>query len=155
MNSLIETKGLSKYYGKGNAIKAVDGLDLTVYEGETFGLLGPNGAGKTTLVRLLNCIIKPSGGSASVKGYDILERPDDVKRVTGMLAESPGLYEKLSGYEFLRLVEIANPGIIYHSGRMHFFAFDGFVMYTFDCDDVDFSQPVIDAIEFSNYMWSE
>ena len=57
--------------------------------------------------------------------------------------------------EFLRLVEIANPGIIYHSGRMHFFAFDGFVMYTFDCDDVDFSQPVIDAIEFSNYMWSE
>jgi ABC-2 type transport system ATP-binding protein len=98
---LIETKGLSKYYGKGNEIKAVDGLDLTVYEGETFGLLGPNGAGKTTVVRLLNCIIKPSGGSASVKGYDILEQPDDVKRVTGMLAESPGLYEKLSGYEFM------------------------------------------------------
>ena len=73
MNSLIETKGLSKYYGKGNEIKAVDSLDLTVYEGETFGLLGPNGAGKTTIVRLLNCIIKPSGGSASVKGYDILE----------------------------------------------------------------------------------
>jgi hypothetical protein len=57
--------------------------------------------------------------------------------------------------EFLRLVEIANPGIIYHSRRMHFFAFDGFVMYTFDCDDVDFSQPVIDAVEFSNYMGSE
>jgi hypothetical protein len=57
--------------------------------------------------------------------------------------------------EFLRLVEIANPGIIYHRNRMHFFAFDGFVMYTFDCDDADFSQPVIDAIEFSNYMWSE
>ena len=43
MNILIETKGLSKYYGKGNEIKAVDGLDLTVYEGETFGLLGPTG----------------------------------------------------------------------------------------------------------------
>jgi len=104
MNSLIETKGLSKYYGKGNEIKAVDGLDLTVYEGETFGLLGPNGAGKTTIVRLLNCIIKPSGGSASVKGYDILDQPDDVKRITGMLAESPGLYEKLSGYEFLEFM---------------------------------------------------
>ncbi len=73
MNIVIETKGLSKYYGKGNEIKAVDGLDLTVYEGETFGLLGPNGAGKTTVIRLLNCIIKPSGGSATVKGYDILE----------------------------------------------------------------------------------
>ena len=57
--------------------------------------------------------------------------------------------------EFLRLVEIASPGIIYHRGRMHFFAFDGFVMYTFDCDNVDFSQPIIEAIEFSNYMWSE
>jgi ABC-2 type transport system ATP-binding protein len=95
---------LSKYYGKGNEIKAVDGLDLTVYEGETFGLLGPNGAGKTTVVRLLNCIIKPSAGTASVKGYDILEQPNDVKRVTGMLAESPGLYEKLSGYEFLEFM---------------------------------------------------
>jgi ABC-2 type transport system ATP-binding protein len=104
MNIVIETKGLSKYYGKGNEIKAVDGLDLTVYEGETFGLLGPNGAGKTTVVRLLNCIIKPSGGSATVKGFDIREQPDDVKRVTGMLAESPGLYEKLSGYEFLEFM---------------------------------------------------
>jgi hypothetical protein len=62
---------------------------------------------------------------------------------------------KLRRKEFLRLVGIANPGIIYHSRRMHFFAFDGFVMYTFECDDIDFSQPVIEAIEFSNYMWSE
>ncbi len=104
MNSLIETKGLSKYYGKGNEIKAVDDFNLTVYEGETFGLLGPNGAGKTTVVRLLNCILKPSAGTAFVKGYDILEQPNEVKRITGMLAESPGLYEKLSGYEFLEFM---------------------------------------------------
>jgi hypothetical protein len=57
--------------------------------------------------------------------------------------------------EFLALVDIAKPRIIYHRKRMHFFAFDGFVMYTFDCDDRDFSQPVIEAIEFSNYQWSE
>ena len=57
--------------------------------------------------------------------------------------------------EFLRLVEIANPRIIYHRRRMHFFAFDGFVMYTFDCDDIEFSQPIIEAVEFSNYMSSE
>ena len=57
--------------------------------------------------------------------------------------------------EFLRLVEIANPRIIYHRRRMHFCAFDGFVMYTFDCDDIEFSQPIIEAVEFSNYMWSE
>ena len=52
-------------------------------------------------------------------------------------------------------MEIAKPRIIYHRKRMYFFAFDGFVMYTFDCDDGDFAQPIIEAIEFSNYQWSE
>ena len=57
--------------------------------------------------------------------------------------------------EFLELVEIAKPAIIYHTGRMHFFAYDGFVMYTFQCNNEDFSQKVLNAIEFSNYQWSE
>jgi hypothetical protein len=57
--------------------------------------------------------------------------------------------------EFLELVEIAKPRIIYHRNRMHFFAYDGFVMYTFECEDSDFSQRVLEAIEFSNYQWSE
>ncbi len=57
--------------------------------------------------------------------------------------------------EFLELVEIAKPKIIYQRGRMHFFAFDGFVMYTFECEDSDFKQKVLHAIEFSNTQWSE
>ena len=57
--------------------------------------------------------------------------------------------------EFLELVNIAKPSIIYHRGRMHFFAYDGFVMYTFECRNEDFSQRVLNAIEFSNYQWSE
>ena len=101
MKVVIHADHLSKHYGKGGEIKAVDELDLEVYEGETFGLLGPNGAGKTTTVRLLNCIIKPTSGTATVNGYDILQKETEVKRVTGLLAESPGLYEKLSAYEFL------------------------------------------------------
>ena len=100
----IQTKNLSKYYGKGGEIKAVDELDLEVYEGETFGLLGPNGAGKTTTVRLLNCIIKPTSGTALVNGHDLLKDETEVKRVTGLLAESPGLYEKLSAKEFLEFI---------------------------------------------------
>jgi len=104
LNIAIRTDNLSKYYGKGGEIKAVDALNLEVYEGETFGLLGPNGAGKTTTVRLLNCIIKPTSGSATVYGYDILKEETKVKRVTGLLAESPGLYEKLSAYEFLEFM---------------------------------------------------
>jgi ABC-2 type transport system ATP-binding protein len=104
MTALIRTDKLSKYYGKGGEIKAVDEFDLEVYEGETFGLLGPNGAGKTTTIRLLNCIIKPTSGTANVKGHDILKEETEVKRVTGLLAESPGLYEKLSAYEFLEFM---------------------------------------------------
>ena len=57
--------------------------------------------------------------------------------------------------EFLELVAIAKPQIIYHRKRMHFFAYDGFVMYTFECEDRDFSQKVISTIEFSNMAWSE
>ncbi len=104
MKTVIRTDRLSKHYGKGGEIKAIDGLDLEVYEGETFGLLGPNGAGKTTTVRLLNCIIKPTGGTATVNGHDIRKEETDVKRVTGLLAESPGLYEKLSAHEFLEFM---------------------------------------------------
>ena len=97
----VSAEKLSKYYGKGGEIKALDGLDLEVYEGETFGLLGPNGAGKTTTVLLLNCIIRPTSGTAMVNGHDILKEGTAVKRVTGMLADSPGVYEKLSAKEFL------------------------------------------------------
>jgi len=104
MKTLIRTDKLSKYYSKGGEIKAVDELHLEVYEGETFGLLGPNGAGKTTTVRLLNCIIKPTSGTATVNGYDIIKEETEVKRVTGLLAESPGLYEKLSAFEFLEFM---------------------------------------------------
>lgn len=57
--------------------------------------------------------------------------------------------------EFLELVEIAEATTIYHVRRMHFFAYDGFVMYTFECENSDFTQQVVDAIEFSNRPWDE
>ena len=57
--------------------------------------------------------------------------------------------------EFLELVEIAKPELIYQTGRMHFFAYDGFVMYTFEGEDSDFKQKVFHSIEFSNQAWSE
>lgn len=62
---------------------------------------------------------------------------------------------KFKRKEFLELAEIAKPDIMYQTGRMHFFAFDGFVMYTFECEDKDFQQKVLHAIEFSNKAWSE
>jgi ABC-2 type transport system ATP-binding protein len=102
--TMISTKQLSKSYGKSGQVVALDKLTLDVYEGETFGLLGPNGAGKTTTVRLLNCIVKPTGGSATVGGYDLIRDSIEIKRMTGLLAESPGLYEKLSAQEFLEFM---------------------------------------------------
>ena len=71
--TMISTRELSKIYGRGSKVVALDKLNLDVYEGETFGLLGPNGAGKTTTVRLLNCIIKPTGASATVGGHDLID----------------------------------------------------------------------------------
>jgi len=62
---------------------------------------------------------------------------------------------KFKREQFLELVEIAKPKIIYHRARMHFFTYDGFVMYTFECNSGDFDQKVLEAIEFSNQVWSE
>jgi hypothetical protein len=72
-------------------------------------------------------------------------------------AQHASLYRvKFKRKEFLELVEIAKRRIIYHRKRMHFFAYDGFVMYTFECTTKDFQdKEMLDAIEFSNYAWSE
>ncbi len=94
----ISVRSLSKSFGKFNA---VDNLSFDVDEGEIYGLLGPNGAGKTTTVRMLACIISPSGGSASVCGHDIKADPVAVRRGVGILTENPSLYEKLSAEENL------------------------------------------------------
>jgi hypothetical protein len=70
-------------------------------------------------------------------------------------AQSSSYRVKFKRNEFLELVQIAQPKIIYHVRRMHFFAYDGFVMYTLECDTNEFSQKVMQAIEFSNMAWSE
>ena len=61
---------------------------------------------------------------------------------------------KFNREEFLELYFIAKPRIVYQAGRMHFFSYDGFVMYSFECRDEDFTK-VLHAIEFSNYQWNE
>ena len=62
---------------------------------------------------------------------------------------------KFDKQNFLELVRIAKPRIIYRRKNMHFFAYDGFVIYTDQCDNSDFSQTIIDSIEFSNYQWAK
>ncbi|RLE73784.1 MAG: ATP-binding protein, partial [Thermoprotei archaeon] len=68
MNYVIEAIDLTKYFG---SFKAVDGINISVQEGEIFGLLGPNGAGKTTTIRMILGLLKPSAGSIKVFGIDV------------------------------------------------------------------------------------
>lgn len=108
--AVIEARGLTKRYG---ARAAVQGLDLTVYEGEIFGLLGPNGAGKTTTILMLLGLTEPTAGSVRVLGADPLREPLRVKRQVGYLPENVGFYDDLTGYQNLlytaRLNGISEP----------------------------------------------
>ena len=83
------------------ARRAIDGLSFEVRRGEVFGLLGPNGAGKTTSVRLLNGLYRPTSGSIHILGLDPAENGREVRRRTGVLTETPAMYERLSARENL------------------------------------------------------
>ena len=98
MTAIVEVNGLERVFGSN---RAVDGMTFHVEPGEVFGLLGPNGAGKTTTVRLLNGILPPSGGSTRVFGLDPVTDGQRVRQKTGVLTETPALYERLSAYENL------------------------------------------------------
>lgn len=99
MPAIIETVDLTRRFGE---ITAVDHITFTVDQGEVFGLLGPNGAGKTTLVRLLNGVLRPSEGAARVLDYNPETQGDELRKHTGVLTESPSLYEQLTACENLR-----------------------------------------------------
>ncbi|UCF61467.1 MAG: ABC transporter ATP-binding protein [Anaerolineaceae bacterium] len=98
---MIQTTNLTRHYG---SLAAVQDLNLKVEKGELFGFLGPNGAGKTTTIRMLVGLLRPSAGSVSVAGHDVEQEPLSVKRSVGYLAQTPLLYEKLTGREFLRFI---------------------------------------------------
>ena len=112
MNPVIEVSDLQRTFGEQ---KAVDGMTFRVEPGEVFGLLGPNGAGKTTTVRLLNGILPPSGGSARVFGLDPVTSGAAIRQRTGVLTETPALYERLSAREnltfFATLQNLSQPDL--------------------------------------------
>lgn len=95
---IVQTQELTKYYGE---VKAVDHLNLTVYEGEVFGFLGPNGSGKTTTLLMLMGLTVPTSGTATVAGYDILKESREIRRVAGLLPEGAGYYEDLTARQNL------------------------------------------------------
>jgi ABC-2 type transport system ATP-binding protein len=98
---MIETQNLTKHFGDK---VAVNDLDLAIDEGEFFCFLGPNGAGKTTTIKMLTGLVKPTKGNAKLGGFDIQAEPVQTKSLIGYVPDTPFLYDKLTGREFMRFV---------------------------------------------------
>ncbi|MGB7538499.1 MAG: ABC transporter ATP-binding protein [Anaerolineales bacterium] len=92
----LETSVLSKTFGK---FHAVSGVTFAIPRGEIFGLLGPNGAGKTTMIRMLTGILMPSSGEATVLGFDVRRRPEEIKKRIGYMSQRFALYNDLTARE--------------------------------------------------------
>jgi len=97
----VEARGLRKAYGEHMAVKDVN---LTIGRGEIVGFLGPNGAGKTTTIKMLTGLLKPTMGSAAILGHDIERNPIAAKAAFGYVPDTPNLYGKLRGWEYLRFM---------------------------------------------------
>jgi sodium transport system ATP-binding protein len=83
-------------------VHAVDGVSFEARAGEIFGLLGPNGAGKTTTMRILCTVLKPTGGSARVAGYDVLTQAAAVRQHIGFMSANTAIYDRMSAWEMVQ-----------------------------------------------------
>jgi ABC-2 type transport system ATP-binding protein len=97
----VQTFKLTKEF---DGLVAVNGVDLEINKGELFSLLGPNGAGKTTTIRMLCCLLKPTNGTASILGYDVVKTPFAVKKLIGVSPQDTILSERLNCWENLALI---------------------------------------------------
>lgn len=104
---MIKFKNVTKVYNK--TIRAVDDISFEVKGGEIVGFIGPNGSGKTTTIKMLTGILKPDSGNIVINGFDIRKSPIKAKQSIGYIADSPDMFLRLKGTEFLSLI-----GDIYH-----------------------------------------
>lgn len=95
---MVKIRGVTKHYGE---VKALDGVDLDVKTGSVLGLLGPNGAGKTTLVRIMATLLKPTSGTVSVAGLNVLSQAQQLRTIIGLTGQFSAVDEDLTGYENL------------------------------------------------------
>lgn len=96
---MLETDKLTKQF---KDVIAVDDVSLVLMRGESVGLLGPNGAGKSTAIAMISTLMKPSSGDVRLNGKSVLKKPDDMRRVLGVVPQKIALYEELSAYENLK-----------------------------------------------------
>jgi sodium transport system ATP-binding protein len=107
---MIQVQHLTKTYEdlQRGRFMAVDHVSFCVRAGEIFGLLGPNGAGKTTVLRILSTVLTPTGGIATVGGYDVVSDPAEVRRRIGFVSNNTAIYDRMTAYE-----------LVQYFGRLH------------------------------------
>lgn len=101
MESIIEARGLTKYYGRQRDRAAVADLDLSIADGRLYGLVGPDGAGKTTTLRMLSTVMSFNQGNCTIGGYDIKSKPEKVRSLVGYMPQNFSLYPDLTVIENL------------------------------------------------------
>jgi len=99
---MIRIENVTKTYN--STVRAVDNLNLTVNNGEIVGFIGPNGAGKTTTLKMMTGILKPDCGTIMINDYDMQKEPLNAKQVIGYIADSPDMFLRLKGIEFMNLI---------------------------------------------------
>ena len=99
--TMIHVHKLSKSYSdlRRGQIVALGGISFHALPGQIYGLLGPNGAGKTTALRILSTVLRPSGGTAAVNGFDVLRQPAQVRRQIGYVSANTAVYDRMTGWE--------------------------------------------------------
>jgi sodium transport system ATP-binding protein len=107
---MIHVEGLTKYYAdlRRGRLVALDGVSFAAAPGQIYGLLGPNGAGKTTALRIISTVLRPSSGTVTVNGFDVVTQPSQVRRQIGFMSANTGVYDRMTAWE-----------MVYYFGRLH------------------------------------
>src|SRR5436190_2513128 len=100
---MIHVENLTKSFKdlRRGQVMAVDHVSFEVRPGEVFGLLGPNGAGKTTTMRILCTVLKPTGGTVRLAGFDVVTQAAQVRRHLGFLSANTAIYDRMSAWELV------------------------------------------------------
>jgi len=101
---MIHVRNLSKRYNelRTDGFLALAGISFDAMPGQIYGLLGPNGAGKTTALRILSTVLKPTGGTAIVNGFEVSKSPDEVRRQIGFVSTNTAIYDRMTAWEMVQ-----------------------------------------------------
>ena len=101
---MIHVRALTKRYNElqNEGFMALAGINFDAMPGQIYGLLGPNGAGKTTALRILSTVLKPTSGTVTVNGFDVIEDPEQVRRNIGFVSTNTAIYDRMTAWEMVQ-----------------------------------------------------